>query len=152
MAFPWREHTPSITICDWLQFSLTIGPHCVLKLHQMYTSTHGIVTICTIKSNTQSILQKSCANDDSQFAECTKRFHIGKASDVNVNLINLKQINVDTTLNTSILKPILLLLNLLWVAFNRSYATIFALSLENPLLQFHVYVTKGCRSTLSACE
>ena len=63
MAYPWEEHTSSITICDWLQFSLTIGPHCLLKLHQMHPSKYGMVTKCTIKSNTQFILQKLCANE-----------------------------------------------------------------------------------------
>jgi hypothetical protein len=64
--------------------------------------------------------------DDPEFAACLKRFHIGKASDVNVNFINSRQIDLDTTLSTLEFKSILLTSNLLRVAFNRTYTKIFA--------------------------
>jgi hypothetical protein len=90
--------------------------------------------------------------DDPHFASLLKRFRIGEAIDADVCLINSRHIKLNEDQSTSDFKPILLISNLLRVAFNQCCCKIFGISSKTPSMQFHAWVTRGHRSTLSASE
>jgi hypothetical protein len=99
---------------NWLQLNPTIGP----TFFTQPLPNASIQSWCNYNlyqkiNHSIYLMENMCQRGNPEFAACLKRSHIGKATNVDVNLINLRQIDFDATPNTSEFKAILLTSNLL---------------------------------------